>query len=92
MSDAPSQSQDKFIVRLPDGMRERIKTAAEANRRSMNAEIVARLEWSFSPVADVPSDHIPLDKDEVEKMDEIVRAFSSLLMNRRSRGKAKDEE
>ena len=47
MSDAPSQTQDKFIVRLPDGMRDRIKAAADANSRSMNAEIVATLEEKY---------------------------------------------
>lgn len=35
------------MLRLPDGMRDRIKAAAEANSRSMNAEIVARLGASF---------------------------------------------
>lgn len=44
----PSEVQDRFIVRLPDGMRERIAVAAKANNRSMNAEIVARLEDTFS--------------------------------------------
>ncbi|WP_420415828.1 Arc family DNA-binding protein [Marinovum algicola] len=48
MTDRAPQSQDKFIVRLPDGMRDRIKAAAEANNRSMNAEIIARLDASFS--------------------------------------------
>lgn len=47
MSKAPSRSQDQFIVRLPDGMRDRIKAAAEANNRSMNAEIVATLEERY---------------------------------------------
>lgn len=31
------------MLRLPDGMRDRIKAAAEANNRSMNAEIVHAL-------------------------------------------------
>ena len=44
MSDAPSRKQDQFIVRLPDGMRDRIKAEADANNRSMNAEIVAMIE------------------------------------------------
>lgn len=44
---ATSRDSDKFIVRLPDGMRERIKAEADKNNRSMNAEIVARLEGSF---------------------------------------------
>ncbi|WP_276313258.1 Arc family DNA-binding protein [Ochrobactrum sp. A-1] len=44
--------QDKFMLRLPDGMRERVREAAEQNKRSMNAEIIARLEASFSPATD----------------------------------------
>ena len=39
-----SNASDKFIVRLPDGMRDELKAAAVANGRTMNAEIVARLE------------------------------------------------
>lgn len=42
-----ARDQDKFVLRLPDGMRERLKAEAEANKRSMNAEIVARIEDSF---------------------------------------------
>lgn len=45
--DAPSRNLAKFVVRLPEGMRDRIAKAAEANGRSMNAEIVKRLEDSF---------------------------------------------
>ncbi|MCE6951689.1 Arc family DNA-binding protein [Cereibacter sphaeroides] len=48
MSERKAQDQDKFILRLPDGMRDRIKAAADLSRRSMNAEIVARLEESFA--------------------------------------------
>ncbi|MFE3836940.1 Arc family DNA-binding protein [Pseudogemmobacter sonorensis] len=46
--ESESRSLDKVIVRLPDGMRDRIKAAAEGNNRSMNAEIVARLDGSFT--------------------------------------------
>lgn len=38
------QTQDKFIARLPEGLRERLKTAANRNKRSMNAELVHALE------------------------------------------------
>lgn len=49
MSDAEKRTlNDKFMLRLPDGMRERIKAAADQNNRSMNAEIVARLDISLS--------------------------------------------
>jgi hypothetical protein len=42
------RESDKFMLRLPDGMRERIAEFARQNGRSMNAEIVARLEGSFN--------------------------------------------
>lgn len=45
--DFPSRNLDKVVVRLPDGMRDQLKLAAELNRRSVNAEIVARLAESF---------------------------------------------
>lgn len=50
-SEYPSEQSDKFLVRLPDGMRDSLKAAAESNNRSMNAEIVSRLEGSFLPPA-----------------------------------------
>lgn len=43
----PSEKLDQYMLRLPDGMRDRIKTAAEAANRSMNAEIVATLEEKY---------------------------------------------
>lgn len=57
-SSYPSDKQDKFVLRLPDGMRDRIKSAAEAANRSMNAEIVARLEASFSEMSSVDADFV----------------------------------
>jgi hypothetical protein len=42
-----AQDADKYIVRFPDGMRDQIAAAAKANNRSMNAEIVARLQQTF---------------------------------------------
>lgn len=41
------QPQDKFVVRFPDGLRDQIAEAARGSGRSMNAEIVTRLEWSL---------------------------------------------
>ena len=38
---------DQYMLRLPDGMRDRIKFAAAENGRSMNAEIVATLEDKY---------------------------------------------
>lgn len=41
------QVADKYIVRLPDGMRERISEMAKGNNRSMNAEIVSMLQQAM---------------------------------------------
>ncbi len=40
----PSGRDAQFVVRLPRGMRDRIRERAAANRRSMNAEIVHYLD------------------------------------------------
>lgn len=53
----PSETQDRFIVRLPDGMRDRIKAAAERNGRSMNSEIVEALLRNY-PEPATPEDVI----------------------------------
>lgn len=47
VQDSPSRHQDQFVLRLPDGMRDRIAREAKSNNRSMNAEIVARLDESL---------------------------------------------
>ena len=44
----PSRIAEQFVVRFPDGMRDRISEAAKAAGRSMNAEIVHRLESTFN--------------------------------------------
>ena len=44
----PSDAADKVLVRMPDGMRDQLKAEARANNRTMNAEIVARLQASFN--------------------------------------------
>ncbi|MCU9529354.1 Arc family DNA-binding protein [Pseudomonas mosselii] len=43
-----SRTADKFVVRLPEGMREKIGEVAKVRHRSMNSEIIARLEESLA--------------------------------------------
>jgi len=38
------RGHDQFPLRFPDGLRAEIKATARANGRSMNAEILARLQ------------------------------------------------
>lgn len=49
---APSDKLDQYMLRLPDGMRDRIKAVALKNNRSMNAEIVATLEKEYPEVGE----------------------------------------
>lgn len=39
-----AQDQDRYIVRFPEGMRQRVKEEAARRRRSMNAEIIYAIE------------------------------------------------
>lgn len=47
-----SRESDKFMLRFPDGMRDKIARAADSSDRSMNSEIIHRLESSFSVIVD----------------------------------------
>jgi len=64
MSDFPSQQQDKFVLRLPDGLRDRIKAKADDNGRSMNAEIIQLLEKEYPAPTDVMYFHL----DNIRRM------------------------
>ena len=47
MSEDKRRFSVQYLLRMPKGMRERLSQAAEANDRSMNVEIVSRLEQSL---------------------------------------------
>ncbi|MBJ2151357.1 Arc family DNA-binding protein [Paracoccus sp. IB05] len=89
MTERKPQTQDKFILRLPDGMRERIKAAAEANNRSMNSEVLALLEEKF-PVRNVMGDagkwidHIHAAESEAE-LDQRLAEANTWAMQFRDR-------
>lgn len=46
---SPSRSLDKIIIRLPDGLKERIRRVAVKNDRSVNAELLVLLERAYPP-------------------------------------------
>ena len=58
-----SQTAEKFVVRLPRGMRRRIADAARTYHRSMNSEIVARLEHSLDSGGDSYPDPVEAGAD-----------------------------
>lgn len=62
----PSDKLDQYIVRFPDGMRDQIKQAAADNGRSMNAEIVQRLQTTLEMDAYVPQENVQTDETALE--------------------------
>ena len=85
MTDFPSQKQDKFVLRLPDGLRDRIKNAADINGRSMNAEIVQLLEDAYpSPteavgiVLDAIGKHVAEGGDLADIPESLINALRNL--------------
>ncbi|MBM7328708.1 Arc family DNA-binding protein [Agrobacterium sp. S2] len=79
-----SRSLDKIIVRLPDGMRDRLKEAADQNNRSVNAEVVARLEHSFSGIEEELSQAVLKTtvnaKAQKDALHEVIGMLSGIIM------------
>src|SRR3989338_10504525 len=75
-----SRTADKFVVRLPDGMRERIADVARNHHRSMNSEIIARLEQSMLQEGALNDDHtLRLDSPELSLHErELLQRFRQL--------------
>lgn len=76
--DSPSRKLDQYIVRFPDGMRDRLKDIAAANNRSLNAEIIARLERSFAESADLEGFDV---KQEVQRHHAWMVMMMKILAN-----------
>ncbi len=66
----PSQKLDQYMLRFPDGLRDRIKAAAEANKRSMNQEIIALLEEKFPEPSDFPESLMERIREKLGPLDE----------------------
>lgn len=71
----PSQTAERFQIRLPDGMRDAIRDAAEKNGRSMNAEIVHRLEASLAIGKLSPHEFLSVQEWEAENSKKLADAL-----------------
>lgn len=77
-----TQSQDKFIARLPDGLRERLKAIATQNKRSMNAELIHALELHLSTEQyniDLETARKSWENDPDDKAYEFQKLSSSIM-------------
>lgn len=82
MSKYPSQMQDKFNLRFPDGMRDAIAERAKANGRSMNSEIIQILQDALDENPEqIASEAIDrayfngLDEMNTEELEEWLKAM-----------------
>lgn len=77
------QSDPQYKLRLPERLRDKIKESASTHNRSMNADIVARLEASFevnSKLTDVEkADYEELKKELKKDMKVIAEELSALV-------------
>jgi plasmid stability protein len=86
-SNLSSRELDKFVVRLPDGMREQLGVAARANKRTMNAEIVSRLEASLQQDENeaVPDFVTPMVYEKVSKIEKMLAEQSKQIRDLQER-------
>ncbi len=83
---------DKFMLRMPDGMRDELKRLAAESGRSLNAEIIYRLQRTLSEddTSEYETKHIKLpsirasvsdyDKTIRVKLDSFLDAFRNALL------------
>mgnify|MGYP003585097133 CR=1 FL=1 len=71
------RDSDKFMLRLPDGMRDQLKQAAALNNRTLNAEVVARLQLSMGTESqeDVSTPHL---EGQIEQFRSLANSFRSV--------------
>lgn len=71
---------EAFIVRLPSDLHAKIKSTAKSNRRSMNNEIVGRLENSFEVNQTTRADDSIkiLLLQQIERLEKQVKTYERL--------------
>lgn len=78
-SAVPSREADKFVVRFPEEMRERIAQVAREQHRSMNSEIIIRLDQSLVKDGVLGNAVMQLDETELSLQERaLVKQFREL--------------
>ncbi|WP_159262533.1 Arc family DNA-binding protein [Proteus mirabilis] len=77
MTKYPSQLQDKFNLRLPDGMKDAIAERAKKNGRSINSEIVQILEDALNGKSQ-NEEIYSLSRDTMDKLISVMEAIQQL--------------
>lgn len=81
----PSQLADRFIVRLPDGLRDHVRDQSALNHRTMNAEVVFQLQKAYGvPVATLDPDFAVKNEAQRHITDAANRAGTIAMWKRRA--------
>ncbi|MEI7367175.1 Arc family DNA-binding protein [Pectobacterium sp. 1950-15] len=75
-----SREDPQFRIRLPIELKEKIEESAKANSRSLNAEIVQRLDVSF--LNEIPTDEIISAKDAIQIVNKAKEELSGIIFKR----------
>ena len=79
----PGRDAEKYVLRFPQGLRDQIQQAAKANRRSMNAEMIAIFEAHYGTQS-APDTYKKAESHAAgwTKRDELAMHFLASLINR----------
>ncbi|AJJ05089.1 Arc family DNA-binding protein [Yersinia pseudotuberculosis] len=75
-----SREDPQLRIRLPIELKEKIEDAAKVNSRSMNAEIVQRLDVSF--LNEIPTDELISAKDAINIVNKAKDELSNIILKR----------
>ncbi|WP_428945303.1 Arc family DNA-binding protein [Pantoea sp. FN060301] len=75
-----SREDPQFRVRLPIELKEKVEVAAKVNGRSLNAEIVHRLDVSF--LNEAPTDELISAKDAIQIIKKAKHELALTVFNR----------
>jgi hypothetical protein len=82
-SDAPMAKITPYGLRLPPDLKERLDISARANGRSLNSEIIERLQRSFADDFGVPDfvtgDRLDVLEIEVTSLRQMVTALNKKI-------------
>jgi hypothetical protein len=75
------RGSDQFVIRFPEGMRDRIAKLAAENGRSMNAELIDRLEKSMVDSDDIKNLENTVARlwDRIDTIREILETHDRML-------------
>jgi predicted DNA-binding protein len=85
MNAGTTRDSDKFILRLPDGMRERLAKVAESQGRTMNAVVIGALAEYLTNAKSLESQLTGIEKAIASLTDKIAeqnRTVSELVQKR----------